>query len=669
MAFGWFARAVDWSTDPGIWATWTDQAAQYGIVAVPVALLMIGGEFDLSAGVMIGSSGLLLGYLTTFQDMNVWPAIALVLVFGLVVGFLNGITVVKTMLPSFIVTLATFFVLQGVNAALTLRLTGTTAIGNIDTVAGFESARRFLASEITQWDFKVKVLWWIGLTIVGAWVLSKSRFGNWIFSAGGDPVAARNVGVPVARTKVALFMATSATASLMGIIEALELRSMQSKGDRARVHLHHLRRRRRLPPDRRVRVRDRHRLRRRDARDGGARDHVLPVGLELDVHVPGRDPLRRRHAQHDHPSASGERDDGSVRGAEAGSLLEVESISKYFGNVVALKDVSTHVDAGEVTCILGDNGAGKSTFIKIVSGVYEQDEGRMRVDGSEVRFDSPRDARDRGIATVYQDLAMVPLMSIWRNFFLGEEPTRWRGRGTPRRRFAKRTAQEEMAQMGIDVRDPDQPVGTLSGGERQAVAIARAIYFGARVLILDEPTSALGVKQAGIVLRYILQAPRGVGVIFITHNPHHAFPVGDHFVLLNRGRVTGDYRKGDVTRDELVRQMAGGAELDQLTHELEGVEHERMTGELEVPTVGRVGVDLYGEELHAGFVESRRFQKSVGGSPTNVAVAAARLGRRAAVLTKVGDDGLGEYVRHALGQEFGVDTRFVGTPPDLKTRS
>jgi simple sugar transport system permease protein len=229
VAFGWFARAVDWSTDPGIWATWTDQAAQYGIVAVPVALLMIGGEFDLSAGVMIGSSGLLLGYLTTFQDMNVWPAIALVLVFGLVVGFLNGITVVKTMLPSFIVTLATFFVLQGVNAALTLRLTGTTAIGNIDTVAGFESARRFLASEITQWDFKVKVLWWIGLTIVGAWVLSKSRFGNWIFSAGGDPVAARNVGVPVARTKVALFMATSATASLMGIIEALELRSMQSR--------------------------------------------------------------------------------------------------------------------------------------------------------------------------------------------------------------------------------------------------------------------------------------------------------------------------------------------------------------------------------------------------------------------------------------------------------
>ena len=258
-------------------------------------------------------------------------------------------------------------------------------------------------------------------------------------------------------------------------------------------------------------------------------------------------------------------------GTDASHLLEVERISKYFGNVVALKDVSARVNAGEVTCILGDNGAGKSSFIKIVSGVHESDEGRMLVDGEEIHFHSPRDARARGIATVYQDLAMCPLMSIWRNFFLGEEPTTW---GPLRRldvKFAKRTAREQMAQMGIDVRDPEQPVGTLSGGERQAVAIARAIYFGARVLILDEPTSALGVKQAGIVLRYILQArDRGVGVIFITHNPHHAFPVGDHFILLNRGRVIGDYEKGKVTRDELVRQMAGGAELDELTHELEG---------------------------------------------------------------------------------------------------
>jgi simple sugar transport system permease protein len=228
FAFGYFARSVDWISDPGIAAGWTDQAAQYGIVAVPVALLMIGGEFDLSAGVMIGSSGLLLGYLTTFQDINVWPAIVLVMLFGVVVGLINGITVIRTKLPSFIVTLATFFVLQGVNSAVTLKLTGQTAIQNIDSASGFNAAHKILAGDLTHYAFKVKVLWWIGITLVGAWLLAKTRFGNWIYSAGGDPNSARNVGVPVARTKILLFVLTSCTASLMGIIEALELRSMQS---------------------------------------------------------------------------------------------------------------------------------------------------------------------------------------------------------------------------------------------------------------------------------------------------------------------------------------------------------------------------------------------------------------------------------------------------------
>jgi simple sugar transport system ATP-binding protein len=251
-------------------------------------------------------------------------------------------------------------------------------------------------------------------------------------------------------------------------------------------------------------------------------------------------------------------------------LLQAEGISKYYGNVVALKDISVHVNAGEVTCILGDNGAGKSSFIKILSGVHQPDGGRLLVDAEEVHFTSPRDARAKGIATVYQDLAMVPLMSIWRNFFLGAEPRKgigplsWFDAAT-----AKRVCRKELHEMGIDIRDPDQPVGTLSGGERQSVAIARAVYFGARVLILDEPTSALGVKQAGVVLKYILQArDRGVAVIFITHNPHHAYPVGDRFVILNRGQSLGTYQKSEIDRQELVRQMAGGRELAELEHEL-----------------------------------------------------------------------------------------------------
>ena len=256
---------------------------------------------------------------------------------------------------------------------------------------------------------------------------------------------------------------------------------------------------------------------------------------------------------------------------ETPPLLDLREVGKDYGTVVALDGITTSVRAGEVTCVLGDNGAGKSTLIKILGGVHRPDRGEVLLDGEPASFRAPREALDAGIATVYQDLAMIPLMAIWRNFFLGAEPTRGWG---PFRRFdagrARKVTRGALAEMGIDIRDPDQPVGTLSGGERQSVAIARAVHFGARVLILDEPTSALGVKQAGVVLRYVAQArDRGVGVVLITHNPHHAYPVGDRFLVLNRGRSLGSFAKADVSRDELTRLMAGGAELDQLAHELE----------------------------------------------------------------------------------------------------
>jgi len=256
--------------------------------------------------------------------------------------------------------------------------------------------------------------------------------------------------------------------------------------------------------------------------------------------------------------------------APGSSIIEVEDLGKSYGSVIALRGVTTHVNAGEVTCVLGDNGAGKSTFIKVLAGAHAHSEGRFVVDGEERKFSSPRDALALGIATVYQDLAVVPLMPVWRNFFLGAEIRRGFG---PFSRLdipeMKRITKAELAAMGIDLRDVDQPIGTLSGGERQCVAIARAVYFGARVLILDEPTAALGVRQSGVVLKYVAAArDRGLGVIFITHNPHHAYPVGDRFMLLRRGKSIGNFPKGEMTLDELVQMMAGGAELEALSHEL-----------------------------------------------------------------------------------------------------
>ncbi len=255
-------------------------------------------------------------------------------------------------------------------------------------------------------------------------------------------------------------------------------------------------------------------------------------------------------------------------------LIELNGVSKYYGNVKALEEVSLEVRAGEITCVLGDNGAGKSTLIKIIAGLHGHDGGSFAIEGEETRLDSPREALDRGIATVYQDLAVVPLMPVWRNFFLGSELRKGYG---PLRRLdvdaMRATTRSELLRMGIDLRDVDQPIGTLSGGERQCVAIARAVHFGARVLVLDEPTAALGVKQSGVVLKYVAAArDAGLGVVLITHNPHHAYLVGDRFVLLKRGAMAGSHTKDGIALDELTRQMAGGSELEQLSHELARLE-------------------------------------------------------------------------------------------------
>jgi simple sugar transport system ATP-binding protein len=253
-------------------------------------------------------------------------------------------------------------------------------------------------------------------------------------------------------------------------------------------------------------------------------------------------------------------------------ILELKNVNKSFGPIDVLNDISLKVRAGEVLCLLGDNGAGKSTLIKLMSGVYVPTSGNVLMDGEPVDFKTPRDASNRGIATVHQFGGTFPLMSIGRSFFVGVEPTKgWGPFKIFDRKKANEIAVKSVQDFGITrIDDGDRLVGGLSGGERQSLAIARAVYFGARVLILDEPTAALGVKQASHVLRIVNQAKkRGLAVIFITHQVMHAMAVGDHFAVLIRGSVAADFKKGERTREQITDLMAGGETMADLEAEIE----------------------------------------------------------------------------------------------------
>lgn len=252
-------------------------------------------------------------------------------------------------------------------------------------------------------------------------------------------------------------------------------------------------------------------------------------------------------------------------------LLKISDVTKSFAGTTAIRDISLEVEPGEVLCLLGDNGAGKSTLIKILSGVYQPTTGTFEINGEPVVFTSPKDAAAHGISAVQQFGGTFPLMTVERSFFVGAEPTKGIG---PIKWFDKKSAGaiavKEIQSLGITrVTDGNQLVGSLSGGERQSLAIARAVYFGAKVLILDEPTAALGVKEATHVLRIIMQArAKGIAVIFVTHNVLHAMTVGDRFAVLIHGRKADDFRKGERTREEITDLMAGGEAMADLEEEL-----------------------------------------------------------------------------------------------------
>ena len=248
-------------------------------------------------------------------------------------------------------------------------------------------------------------------------------------------------------------------------------------------------------------------------------------------------------------------------------IMEFRGVSKSFLGVKAVSDLSFALYPGQVLCLLGENGAGKSTVIKMLTGVEQPSSGQVLFNGENANFDNPRKAREAGVATVYQEVGTLPLMSVARNFVLAAEPTK--GWGIFKRldiESASVTALARLRELGISrVTDGKQLVGTMSGGERQALAIARALHFGAKVLVLDEPTAALGVRESATVLRLIEKVRNdGVAVVFITHNAYHAHSVGDQFVILRRGESLDAFKKGEKTVGEVIELMAGGAELQSL---------------------------------------------------------------------------------------------------------
>ena len=547
---------------------------------------MIGGEFDLSAGVLVTSAGLFNAMFCYQLGINLWVGAILSLIFCLAIGFLNGYLVMRTGIPSFLITLGTFFILQGANLGVTKLITGSVSSPNINQMDGYASLNFIFAHafQIGAFQLTITVLWWIAFVTLAHWILTRTKIGNWIFAVGGNAASARAVGVPVTRVKVGLFMTVGFLCWFTGMHYLYRFNVLQAGNGVGNEFLYII-----------------------AAVVGGTLltggyGNALGVAIgafifgmtSLCIVYAGWDPelvqgLPRRHA-------AARRDGQPLREAaldykkgglcydrhiaehadptlhKGEPLVEMADVGKTYGAIRALQGINLVVNAGEVTCVLGDNGAGKSTLIKIISGLHPHNEGTVKVDGEEVHFASPRESLEHGIATVYQDLAVVSLMEVWRNFFLGSEMT---GSKFPlsglKIKDMKRIADEELRKMGIVVKDIDQPIGTLSGGQRQCVAIARAVYFGARVLILDEPTAALGVKQSGVVLKYTAAArDAGLGVVFITHNPHHAYLVGNHFIILKLGQAVLDKKRSEVTLDELTRQMAGGDELTELAHELEG---------------------------------------------------------------------------------------------------
>jgi simple sugar transport system permease protein len=557
-------------------------AAQYGIVAVGITLLMIAGHFDLSVGAIVGLTGWAMYYFGNVLALPPIVTILSTLVFGALLGAVNGIIQVRTGLPSFIITLATSLVYRGL---LTMSTSG------FPVVVRFPAAYAQFVAGKNLFGYRMSLLWFLVVAALATLFLLRTRMGNWAFAIGQNPTAAKNLGVPVARTTVTLFALSGLTSGVAGIVVAVQYFSIDANrgvgweliaiamtviggtlltggygsvlGTVLGAFMYAM-----------------------------VNAGLLLIGLQgywvniflgvvvlvavlinrlvIDRFVmsPERATLEQLVVSPSEMRPSDEANSlgslGGARGlrppvASATPVLALREVTMSFQSVTALRNITIEAHVGKVLALLGDNGAGKSTLIKVLSGVYRPTSGSVEVDGRPVRLRSAHDARAAGVSTVFQDLAVCDLMSIARNMVLGNEPVKRFG---PLRiydaRKADRITTEALATLGVDLRRRlSDPAATLSGGQKQAVAIARAIAYGSRCLILDEPTAALAVRQTQQVLDQVRRArDAGQAVILIMHNLQQALSVADEVVVLARGRVMGQFSSAEADL-ERVTQLVG----------------------------------------------------------------------------------------------------------------
>ena len=489
----------------------------------------------------------------------------------------------RTGLPSFIITLATSLVYRGI---LTMNTSG------FPVVVKFPASYAQVIAGKHLFGYRMSLLWFLVVAVLATLFLLRTRMGNWAFAIGQNPTAAKNLGVPVARTTVTLFALSGFTSGVAGVVVAVQYFSIDANrgvgweliaiamtviggtlltggygsvlGTVLGAFMYAM------------------------VNAGllliGLQGYWVNIFLGIVVLVavlinrvvidrfvisPNRTALEQPIIVADEAGARG-RDDPAYAATRADAtrpagvtkpVVALRDVTMSFQSVTALRNISIEAREGKVLALLGDNGAGKSTLIKVLSGVYQPTSGSVEVDGRPVTLRSAHDARAAGISTVFQDLAVCDLMSIARNMVLGNEPLKRFG---PLRIYdakkADRVTTDALAALGVDLRRQlSDPAATLSGGQKQAVAIARAIVYGSRCLILDEPTAALAVRQTQQVLDQVRRArDAGQAVILITHNLQQAMSVADEVVVLARGRVMGQFSSADADLEQVTQLVAQG---------------------------------------------------------------------------------------------------------------